>query len=888
MNAIGPPGLSDGRAVLDALPIGVALYDGDRRLVLANAGLTRLLGLPRGALRPLSSFAENIRLIAHRGLLGPGEPDAQAHALLELDTGHERRFRRRHPDGRSYDSHHIPMPDGGLLVCLTNTSVLVARVDEAERAVSRVHAAVGCLRMGLAVFTPLGRLDLHNRRFPELLGLAPTVIEPGMGFVQLLQVLHARGEFTGLDPGLLSAHGEAMQLRQQRDNGIVVDVQSDPLPEGGWSLTLTDVTTMVHAEDEAVRRAALLDSILQHLPQGIAVFDADRRLALMNDAYRQIMDGAPGQVGETLDAVVRARLEAGEYLESDPEAYGRRVLGVVAGAPFVRRRLRPNGTTIEVRTEALPQGGDINVITNVTALAAAEGDLARKAALLSSIVDHVPDGIAVYGPDRRLLVVNAAYRTIMAGAEIAIGETIDAIIDRRAQSGEYGPGDPKDRARAQRLHDSTKPQYRRRQRPNGTVIDVRTAPLPDGSLISVVADMTATLAAEAELARRAETLHAMLGHIRHGIILWDRDSRIIAANPVAARMVQCPSDFLTPGRTLSEVVRSTLDRGNLGEGKTARVRAQWLLEQDRSEPHVDQLLTRDGRVLEVRSDPTSQGGFVTTYNDITHVRDAEEALLLAKSAADAANAAKSRFLAAMSNELRTPLSTIIGEAATIARDAADHTMTDRAGAGPGRGINPERTGASAQAIGTAGRTLLGLIDTILDVARLEAGGFDLAEDEVELPQVVHAVLRRFDSAATAAELALVVDLPTHLPRVRADERRLREALGHIVSNAVKFTGPQGSVTIGIRQDWSSGALLIRVTDTGAGIPEEELTRVFGQVGREGDDRPAGAGLGLYISQMLMRAHGGSLTLRSIVGQGTAATLHIPADRVLHDGPRDTN
>ena len=661
MNAIGtpalPPRLPDARALLAALPVGVALYDEDRRLLLANPSLASILGIPPGTFRPLSAFADHIRLIAHHGLLGPGHPEAQTQTILDNDTGHERRYRRRHPDGRSFDSHHVPMPDGGLLVCLTDTTNLVAMRDEAEQAASRVHAAVASLRVGLAVFSPAGRLELHNRRFSKLLGLAPTALDPGIPLDDLLHRIAARGDLPALNT-LLQTRRPA-HIRLQRDTGTVIDVQSDPLPEGGWTLTVTDATP-----------------------------------------------GAPTGV--------------------------------------------PNPTA-------------------------------------------TPDAI----------------------------HTVS----------------------------------------------------------------------------RADTLEAMLAHIRHGIILWDRHGRIVAANPVVAAMLNAPEGFLVPGRTLAEVTQSALDRGNLGDGQPARIRARWLLEQDRTQSHIDQRTTRDGRVLEVRTDPASSGGFVTTYTDITPVRQAEHALRLAKSAAEAANAAKSRFLATMSNELRTPLTTILHETAAIARDAADQiaatrshparSLQNRIASTQPRTMDALQAADSADIIGTAARTLLGHIDTILDVARLEAGRFGLADDQVDLPQVVRAVLRRQDPAAAAAEVALVVDLPEHLPLIRADERRLREALGHIVANAVKFTGPLGSVSIAIRQDWTTGALLIEVTDTGPGLEPGDIDRIFEPFAQIGDTTPAG-GLGLYISRTLMRAHGGDLTLRSTIGQGTAATIHIPPDRVLQDAPRDTN
>ncbi len=620
---------------------------------------------------------------------------------------------------------------------------------------------------------------------------------------------------------------------------------------------------------------------------GVAVFDEDRCLVLANPTFHHVLDlepaAAPGSPVDALLDRLHARqifrgLDGRALLRDEPDADDRD-----SARPIAFRHQDKGGRAFELQAERLPGGGwSLTATEAATAVNAAENQVALME-LLTTIVGHVPCGISVYGRDRRLRLCNAAYNVIMGGVPVAVGEHLDDIIERRARGGEYGPGDPEELARAQHRHDRSKPQFRRMQRPNGATIDFRTAPLPDGGHINVVFDITGIVAAEAELARRAETLDTMLAHIRHGIVLWDRDRRIVAANPVAARLLHAPPGVLVPGRTLEEVTASALERGNLGDGPTGDARAKWLLQQDRAVPHIDQRLTRSGHVLEVRSDPTSQGGFVTTYTDVTHVREAEEALLLSKTAAEAANAAKSRFLASMSTELRTPLTTILGETDALTRGAA-------------RVLDQTRVAASTATIAGSARTLLGLIDTVLDLTRLETGRFDLAEDRVDVSQLVRSVLRRFDASAAAAEVALIADLPEHLPILRVDERRLSQALAGIVSNAVKFTGAAGSVTISARRDWTEGGLLLQVRDTGSGIPDAELDRVFEpfvQLGRgvgpgvgHAGGHGTSAGLGLYVGRILMRAHGGDLTLRSTVGQGTAATLHLPGDRVLQDDALD--
>jgi signal transduction histidine kinase len=222
----------------------------------------------------------------------------------------------------------------------------------------------------------------------------------------------------------------------------------------------------------------------------------------------------------------------------------------------------------------------------------------------------------------------------------------------------------------------------------------------------------------------------------------------------------------------------------------------------------------------------------------------------------------------MSHELRTPLNAVIGFSDTLLREAANPSG--------------ERVAEFAQQINEAGRHLLGLINIILDVARIESGRFDLASDKVDAGRLVRAGARQADMAAQAAEITLIVDVPDDLPTIRADERRLQQVLNHLLSNAVKFTEAGGTVTTGATIDEDGGFVLF-VRDTGIGISEADLERVFEpftQLDSSLSRRFQGAGLGLYASRAFVTGHGGRLVLRSTLGEGTTAEVRLPADRVL--------
>ena len=338
----------------------------------------------------------------------------------------------------------------------------------------------------------------------------------------------------------------------------------------------------------------------------------------------------------------------------------------------------------------------------------------------------------------------------MAGAPLDVGDHLEEVIRRRAEAGEYGPGAGDEIFCQQMAFDVTRPQQRKRRRPNGMTIDIRTTPLPDGGYISVVTDITPLTEAEAQISRRAEDMAVMLSSIRHGVVLWGPDQRLLASNAIAAELLQHPPGAAHAGPDSTSRSWRACWRAVISGPTTGRVeRAQLLAELDRSKTYQRQIFTLAGRVLEARSDPTPAGGWVSTFTDVTEARAAQDELRRAKEAAEAANQAKSRFLATMSHELRTPLNAVIGFSDALLHEAARPTR--------------ERVAEFATQINDAGRQLLDLINIILDVARIELGRFDLASDRVDVARLVRNCVRQGDAAAQAAEISLAADVPDDLP-----------------------------------------------------------------------------------------------------------------------------
>jgi signal transduction histidine kinase len=237
--------------------------------------------------------------------------------------------------------------------------------------------------------------------------------------------------------------------------------------------------------------------------------------------------------------------------------------------------------------------------------------------------------------------------------------------------------------------------------------------------------------------------------------------------------------------------------------------------------------------------------------------------------AEAANKAKSEFLAAISHELKTPLNAIIGFTEMLKAETL----------GP---VGDERYRSYHSDILLSARHLLGLINDALDVARLDANEFDLREDTIDPGLIIEQCVHLTQPQAAKSNVTLVSsDQP--LPRLRADGKRLRQILLNLLSNAVKFTPPGGTVTAsGVVH---TGGLDITITDTGIGMRSEDIPRAlerFGQIDSSLARRYDGAGLGLPLAKQLTELHGGTLTIESTVGKGTSVTVSFPANRLCVD------
>ena len=262
-------------------------------------------------------------------------------------------------------------------------------------------------------------------------------------------------------------------------------------------------------------------------------------------------------------------------------------------------------------------------------------------------------------------------------------------------------------------------------------------------------------------------------------------------------------------------------------------------------------------------------GVIGVARDITEqmaadiaLRRARDDLAAARDAAIEASRAKTNFLANMSHELRTPLNAIIGFAELLSINGF-----------------AERRVEYAQLIHGSGTHLLGLVNDLLDLSRIEAGKLELQNEEDCMERLIDECLTTVGPRARNGALKLVTNLERPLPKLFGDRRALRQILLNLLANAIKFTDRGGSVEVFARhkpfEEFAFG-----VRDSGVGIAAEDQQRVFERFGQARHDVAStekGTGLGLPIVRGLTEAHGGRVTLESCVGQRTSVTVWLPSD-----------
>jgi two-component system, cell cycle sensor histidine kinase PleC len=409
-------------------------------------------------------------------------------------------------------------------------------------------------------------------------------------------------------------------------------------------------------------------------------------------------------------------------------------------------------------------------------------------------------------------------------------------------------------------------------------------------LIGIAVDITEqknlverTVAADLRLRDAIET-------IPEAFVLWDAENRLVLCNSNFQELHQLPDEAVVAGTSYETIVAT---------GRKPLIRTTVAHDSEPRGARTFEAQLEDGRWMHISERRTKDGGYVSVGTDITKIKQHEQKLIegekrqrativdlrksqqalerqtaeladLAekyaeeKTRAEEANQAKSKFLANMSHELRTPLNAIIGFS----------EIMESGMFGP---LGAEKYIEYSRDIRESGEYLLDVINDILDMSKIEAGGIRLSPETVELDSVLADCIRVVSTRAGEKRLAVRAEVEPGI-QLKADRRALKQIALNLLSNAVKFTPDGGAVTVQGRL--RAKTVIIGIQDNGIGIPRQalqKLGRPFEQVESQLTKRHQGSGLGLAIAKSLVELHGGAMRIRSRLGKGTLVMVRLPAE-----------
>ena len=594
-----------------------------------------------------------------------------------------------------------------------------------------------------------------------------------------------------------------------------------------------------------------------------------------------------------------------EAFEAPREEVAALVARLVRGAPFRDLTLSdhlPDGTPVYLSWNGNPildrkgrflgyRGNGRDVTAEVKARQ--EADVLRNQ--LVDAVEALDEGFALYDADDRLVLCNSRYREIYALCEPAMeqGATFEEIVRYGAERGQYQEAEG-------RVDDFVRERVALHRDPSGPIeqplgdgrwlriVERRTR---DGGVVGIRSDITRLKQAEQRLLDAIES-------VPEAFVLWDAEDRLVLCNERYRSYFSAVADIVEPGVEYETLLRRAVAAGQFkipDGGEEA-----WI--EERLASHARQEGSReihlaDGRWFLAADRRTADGGTVGVRSDITESVQANEILAnrsfqlatsleeldanakelerfareleVERDNANAANLAKSQFLSNMSHELRTPLNAIMGFSEIMHMNMF----------GP---LGARQYQDYATSIHDSAKHLLELISDILDVSKIEAGKYELHREGILIADVIEEAIRLVGPRAQEGGLKIVTDLPRPLPAVYVDRRAIKQVLVNLLSNAVKFTPRDGTVSVVARAE--AGWLSVDVTDTGIGIPGEQMERIFQpfvQVERERGRYHEGTGLGLSLSKALIEMHDGRIEAESAAGEGTTVRIILPAaDKIV--------
>ena len=674
-----------------------------------------------------------------------------------------------------------------------------------------------------------------------------TWLEPAAAKNMEQAVATLRGEGRGFVMALRTTAGRPIEAEGRALGGRAVLRLRNV---GGIERDLAELS-MQH--ERLVADFAAMKAMLESLPAPVWARDADSRLTFANAAYARAVEAVDPSdaVARELELLDRAGRDDLAHARLAGEAYAKRLPAIVAG----ERRI------FDV-IEAPINGGSAGMAIDSTEAAAMRADLQRMIEAHRRVLDQLATGVAIFNADRKLIFYNTAFRSLfdLDAGVLEQTPTDTAVLDT-LRSARKLPEEQDFRLWKQQLYEAYRalePKEHMWHLPDGRTLRVVTTPNPEGGVTYLYDDVTEKL----DMHRRYDALIKVqsetLDNLAEAVAVFGSDGRVRLHNPAFQRMWKLPSDALDSHPHVEDITawsQALHDDNSVWRSLRAAVTAI-----DGREPVTARIERRDGIVIDMATMPLPDGATLVTFQDVTDTVNVERALTDRNEALVAADGIKIEFVHHVSYELRSPLTNIIGFANLLGDPAF----------GPLNAKQHEYLGY----ITTSTNALLAIINNILDLATIDAGAMTLNLSAVDINASMHAAAEGVLDRLVKKRITLDIAAAPSIGSFSADERRLRQVLFNLLSNAVGFS-PEGA-TVTLAAERRADAVTFAVTDQGPGIPPEAREKVFDLF--ETDSQGSahrGTGLGLSLVRSFVELHGGTVAIDSTIGDGTKVTCVFP-------------
>jgi signal transduction histidine kinase len=627
-----------------------------------------------------------------------------------------------------------------------------------------------------------------------------------------------------------------------------------------------DLARIMDQQQKLSRDITLSRSLFNALPAPVWIRGGDGRIEWVNKAYVAAVEAAD-------ETEVRERQI--ELLESRQR---QELKAALARNQTFKSQLALNigGQRKAHDVIVLPLGeASAAVAIDITAAESVQGELDRQIEAHARTLDRVATACAVYGADGRLTFFNAAFgRLWQLDADwLGAGPTAGQVLDRLREAGRLPPvvNYREWKGRILALHKSAEGAHEEGWHlPDGRTLHVTIERRPDGGVTHLLDDATERIALESRYEIMIDVQRETLDHLKEGVAVFGTDGRLRLSNSAFERVWRLNGKMLREAPHIDQIIAlcRVLHDDPKGWAAIARVVIQL---SDRRQSVEGQMIRADQSVVDWAALPLPDGSTLITFSDVTTARRYERALIERNEALVAADRLKSQFISHVSYELRTPLTNIIGFTELLES--------------PRTGQLTAKQREYLGDVSASSRTLLSIIDDILDLANIDAGALELKLAPADPQTIVDAAVLAVRDRVLRSHNQLDVRVAADVGSFAADEARVRQILYNLLSNAIGFSEPGGRIGLDCRREGSM--IAFTVSDQGVGIPKEQQRAVLERfVSRTQGSKHRGAGLGLSIAKSLVELHGGEISLKSEPGQGTRVTVRFPqaGRRVATDAP----